>query len=356
MTNENLLKSIGFLPGSNHASFSPGDSAVLINMDETMTTSTDQLMQTFEMIDNPSYSAGNVPRPLSGGAAADTTAPEDDDDFVIVLPDCFNLEKPLPDFTPPVSVADSLGGSSFPGQSCDSYVSVFGAESAPSPAGGDHTAFVSCQLLPCTAEDFQMLPTSATPTPLPAEGVTTTVRSIDPPDNCDSTPHDSDSTPSSTPKVSRSRLLQTRTCKGGLYRNPLAVATGLLNAVSEFVEEKVHFTSSGTSERKPCIRFVRADNAASSESSDEEFEVCACVRVYACMCMCVCGGWEHLNCNILFLSFFHRMPMTLLLMGMPPKTTPPVARGVPHLLPLKTPLLVPRPLICRRPGRTNRVM
>lgn len=281
LTNENLLKSIGFLPDLNHSSFALDDPPA----DETslpMSASTDQLLQTFEMIDNPSYSAGGV----SGGVASYPWATgADEEGFVVIVPDCF---KPLPDFSPPASFCELEDDTPFQDldldpstTSCDSHVSVSlnaCAESTTSQTvlasrgnGTPVPSAVTVMLGEADRDSFQIVPTIpsgdvATPTETPQE-VGEGVSGVSPP-----------AANKTSPGVNRRITL--RNLKGGLYRNPLAVATGILNAVSGFVDQKVHFapTTSGEApteraENKPCMQFTASDDTDTSDSSEDEFEV-----------------------------------------------------------------------------------
>lgn len=307
LTNENLLKSIGFLPGSNHSSFPPEVPAVYQDScDKTpplSSSSTDQLVKTFEMIYNPSFSAGDEPHPQ--GVVSDYSV----DDFVVIVPDCFNLSKPLPGFSPsPGSFCDFEDAFVLDPNttSCDSHVSVSmppqgGTDSFKSTAASASSEHIIVASVPdhiapsavtSTSDDFEVVNVSCdtsavadVSTQKPSEGEPTgepLTQSVD-----DSTTPTV--TPTSSPPTAhrginhRSRFSLRNLKKGGHYRNPLTMATGLMDAVSGYVSEKVHFAttagegaSEGASkgERRPCMQFS-CDYEVSSESSDddEEFQV-----------------------------------------------------------------------------------
>lgn len=300
LTNENLLKSIGFIPGPSPP---PMEEPGVVSKDPLL-SSTDKLLQTFEVISDPNCSTGDEPHLPSGGVVDDT---DDDDDFVFVVPDCFDLDKPLADFSPPTSLSYIMDPST---TSCDSHVSIrmsslaiqnsyvvtqmpMACDSHVTYSADRNTPSASFMPVPSNdqkevMEDFETItfagatsaePLPHSPTPAPKSGAdgTTTVKLVDPTSNDAPSPKPSPPTAHKSPSLAPSRLTL-RTLKGGLYRRPLAVATGLVNAVSGFVDDKVHFVSSGgggargeeETERKPTIQFAEVSE---SESSDDEFEV-----------------------------------------------------------------------------------
>lgn len=329
LTNENLLKSIGFIPSTASVT-NESTPLVEISDQDAMMASTDQLLQTFEMVENP----GHAPLKMTSGPDDDDDDDDgqdmiESDDFVMVVPDCFDLDKPLSDFAPPASSLsgfpftspqDSLFLSSVPPacegtpeMSCDSHVTTQSypaviISSMPLPPGEDaHSSpVVIVSSMPDAACDSHMtarstpavissfpppppqeddgqvvtaqpaatspsLPTTGTgnPPPLPAEDKD----ALDLDCNCDDSDGDDTSSPSTARRI-LGRPLTLRQLKDGLYRNPLGVATGLVNAVSGFMENKVHFAPSQQQqqqqEKRPVIKF---SEISSSDESDEEFEV-----------------------------------------------------------------------------------
>ena len=285
LTNENLLKSIGFIPSANVPSSAdvspsadiqppgdvppPADDAmplVKIDSTEAMAMSTDHLLQTFEMVEDP-----------FGFNSAETNSNGDLDSFVVVVPDCFNLDKPLTDFSPPTSlshVVESLNKSYTElSMSCDSHVTSVTNEvisvASPIPLPSNESKESAPQEVPIekmNEEDTTDPPpqkdaTESTPNPA------SEVRSKAHLNASPSTAH--------KPLCLPTNRFSFRALKGGL-RNPLAVATGLVNKVSEFVDDKVHFTPSvprvaaDGKNKKPTIQFAEG---SSSEDSGGEFEV-----------------------------------------------------------------------------------
>lgn len=278
LTNENLLKSIGFLPGSTHFSFSPEEPAFGHEDDKIpplCSSSTDQLVKTFEMIDNPSYSAGDEPHPPNDGGVAND---DDDDGFVVIVPDCFKLDKPLPGFTPPPSsesfcdledafVVDPST------TSCDSHVSI------SMPVTSSVTSTASQTGLPCdeggvtaSAPDQVVLATPSGDGELLQSSSSGALTD-------DSTQEEKtlaqgvDSATSTSSPLTHKNPHRSRFSLRNLKKNPLAVATGFVDAVSGFVNDKVHFVPAVT---KPCIQF--ASDQDSESSDDEEFLVSSLER------------------------------------------------------------------------------
>ena len=88
-----------------------------------MMTSADRFAQTFEMVEEPQKWYNDVPPPLPppyNPAELENSKTEDSGDYVMVLPDCFNLDKPLPDFSP---LTSSMEVMDTPNMSCDGHVS-----------------------------------------------------------------------------------------------------------------------------------------------------------------------------------------------------------------------------------------
>ena len=272
LTNENLLKSIGFIPST--TSLPPDEAGPSIKMDSEcsesnsgMMTSTDQLLQTFEMIEDPGCSEDPVSEEVK------TTA--FDSDFVMIIPDCFDLEKPLPDFSPPTSLSHVV----------DSSLSLGPYQLEPNESHDSHMTSTSCEMplaapssspmpLPppyTEVDDPQMTPVEGTKSACPPQPINPKTPN-DPKD-------DKDTTPSASPSVRRSsgfaqNGLTLRALKGGLYKNPVALTTRLVNTVSGFVDDKVHFSSAAEkTERKPTIKFATPEASSCESSDEEEFEV-----------------------------------------------------------------------------------
>lgn len=270
LTNENLLKSIGFLPASNHSSFTPECPPAV---ELLSASSTDKLVQTFEMIDNPSYSCGDVPRPPSDGGVVD------DDGFVVIVPDCFKLDKPVPGFTPPANVQGSfdLDPSTM---SCDSHVSSI---PAPASTGCVHSVANQAVAPPTkvtsTSDGFEILHANIAATVSAiADASTVEDKSCEATAGGNTTPSSSPPTAKRSPGLNRSRFTL-RSLKNGSCRNPIAMATGFMDAVSGFMDEKVHFALSsgcdgvtGKSEKKPSIQFASGEDSSDC-SDDDEFQV-----------------------------------------------------------------------------------
>ena len=243
LSNEELLKSIGFLPGGKTQE-EKDDDVPLLNLGESeepltgnvsTTSSTSKLIETFEIIESNSVAA-----PLQ-----DKVETTDSGDYVIVLPDCFDLDKPL---------------SSLPASKTHppefSLTSVVVSPEALSR---------SSETVSATAiEDNFLAIGGATPNNV-ASGDKTGL------------------TGSTSPSTSRSKgspltadRLTLRKIRGGLCRNPLIVASDVVNAVSDFVDEKVHFKAA------PVEGYIDQDKTSNESSSDEEeFKV----RHFLCMIM-----------------------------------------------------------------------
>lgn len=291
LTNENLLKSIGFIPAQ--PSQEPADLIDIDSEDPLIASSTEKLLQTFEVVAN---TADWTPV----GVAEDV-----EDDYVVIVPDCFDLTKPLSDFSLPTSlsyVEDSYDLSPLPSSSelpdptttsCDSHVSIL---MAPLATQTSHTELASaqndedCEVTVSTKlispddeiEDgfepvyFSKEPIAHSHIPPPTGFVQIPASSepVDPPTTDEEA--DGDSPPIAHRSAILPPRLTLRNLKGGLYRNPLAIATGLVNAVSEFVDDKVHFAPTAVvgGEKKPCVQFADcSDESSSSDDEEEDFHV-----------------------------------------------------------------------------------
>jgi len=235
LTNEELLKSIGFLP-SDRSQEEKDDDVPLLNLgddDEPSTghistsSSTSKLIETFEIIESSTVTT----------PAEDKVETSDSGDYVIVLPDCFDLDKPL----------TSLAAlKTQPPQPSLTNVAV-------SPEAFSHSSETSSAA--AIEDNF----------------LTTGGKS---PSSAASSSDKTGQTGSKSPSTSRrgspltADRLTLRKLRGGLCRNPLIVASNVVNAVSDFVDEKVHFKSTlnagNVTQNKP-------DNESSSD--EEEFKV-----------------------------------------------------------------------------------
>ena len=124
-------------------------------------------------------------------------ASDDSDDFVVIIPDCFDLNKPLP------------------GYDCD----------PTPPANQDQQA-----------EEVESM-VEEPPTPQPTEELPST--------ELPSQPHGTTSpavttSPPTARKGSFGRVTL-KTVKDGGFRNPFTIATGFMNTMSDLVEEHVRF-------------------------------------------------------------------------------------------------------------------
>ena len=305
LTNENLLKSIGFIPGSQSKDEKPEAAGVTsVGGDDPLmaSSSTDQLLRTFEVVSDPS----SVPCPLEGGA--NENEEEDDEDFVVIVPDCFDLTKPLPEFSPSNSLSYVVDDSSYDlpsapevpdpaPRSCDSHVSILmasqtsqsGLSSAGELAQYSPMSYSTKHISPGgnekdsgTEGDFSPVFYSkegvvrSPPVPPPPSGYS----EVSSPSGAELPDSDSkdegaegDASPASAQKAPNlAPRFNMRTIKGGLYRNPLAMATGFVNAVSEFVDDKVHFAPPG-GEKKPAVQFADLSSDETTDDEDEDFHV-----------------------------------------------------------------------------------
>ena len=145
----------------------------------------------------------------------------DDSDFVVVIPDCFDLDKPMPGFSS-VRSSSSLNEHTASIKSCDSQV---------------------------TFQDETVTPMLEPQT-----------HNVDPPVG--------GASPDTARKANfvPERITLQLVKDGRLYRNPLTVATGLVNTVSDLVDKRVHFGPKKSSEAPPI-------HDSSSSDSDDTFEV-----------------------------------------------------------------------------------
>lgn len=146
----------------------------------------------------------------------------DDSDFVVLIPDCFDLDKPLPGFS--IKSTTSLNEPTDSIKSHDSHVTSKGEIISPK------------------AE-------------LPHAPVEPAVGAV------------GGASPETARKASfvpeRITLKQVKDSR--LYRNPITVATGLVNTVTDLVDKRVHFGPKKLAEAPP--------NDDSSSDSEDTFEV-----------------------------------------------------------------------------------
>lgn len=284
LTNEELLKSIGFLPsGSSHdteaapfitivdsddgkshdaedaitivdnGSSRDAEGAsffTIVNDDSGSCTasiagSTSKLLDTFEVIEKPEVTSAHP------AVKQDLIETMDSGDFVMIVPDCFDLDKPLSSFTPPESLSH-----------------------VPEPSQSD-LALLSLAALSLSHEDHVTYKSPAADVSSGTEAIL-----IPPADKTEPQASDGDKSGSTSPSTVRKNAalapnrLTMRKLRGGLYRNPLAVATGLVNAMSGFVDDKVHFTSPATKDKndEESSPPKMSELESCSDSSDEEFE------------------------------------------------------------------------------------
>ena len=152
----------------------------------------------------------------------------DDSDFVVVLPDCFDLDKPLPGFSSLRSL-NSINKPTTSIKSHDSHV---------------------------TSQDGSITPKVEAPAdaqPAPVGGAS----------------------PDAARKASfvPERITLKQVKDGRLYRNPITVATGIVNTVTELVDKRVNFVPKKTVEDPP-------NEESDSSDSDDTFEVRGCMASY----------------------------------------------------------------------------
>ena len=165
----------------------------------------------------------------------------DSDDFVVIIPDCFDVNKPLSGYTPPVIESE------YP---------------APPP-------IIPHDIMTRSSDSHMTSSVKHEPEPqvkhkpIPTPSQPPTLTSSTPPQGA-------------TPPTARREFVPQRvTIKNvqdarRLYKRPLTLATGLVNAMSDLVSEKVTFAPSGKKATDVGVVNTREEE---SSSSDEEFEV-----------------------------------------------------------------------------------
>ena len=150
----------------------------------------------------------------------------DDSDFVVVIPDCFDLDKPLPGF----SSIRSLSSLNEPSASLKSHDSHVTSQDETVPPKVEAPA------------DPQLVPVGG-------------------------------ASPDAARKANfvpeRITLKQVRDSR--LYCNPITVATGLVNTVTDLVDKRVNFAP------KKMVEVPPNEESDTSDSDDEAFEVCNCM-------------------------------------------------------------------------------
>ena len=160
-------------------------------------------------------------------------------EFVVVVPDCFNLDVPLAGFKPPVQEPPT-----------------------PSSESGDS------QLINMTVSDFEPRP-DAVNHPEPSElKLHSPAEEAESSDQPRAAPLGESQSPMLKPKAtefSPQPLTLERVWKSG-SRNPISFATGLLNTATSLLDAHVHFVP---------LDWARSDSVNGSEDS-EESEVQGC--------------------------------------------------------------------------------
>ena len=252
LMNEELLKSIGFLPSNtlNDAKSTPpikADSSGICDSTTSASGSSPKLLDTFELIEKPDKVG-----PTSA-LKPDQIEKMESGDFVMIVPDCFDLDKPISSFSPPESL------------SC-----------MPEPSMTDLTIFSLADLsLSNDKDDKDMTCKSAANYVLSVADVIATPPTVTTTPEAINGDTSAGSSNSKTPSTAHKNLrgLTLRKLRGGLYRNPLTLATGLVNAVSEYVDDKVHFAHSDKEIEDSCPPKMKTSEQQSySDSSEEEFE------------------------------------------------------------------------------------
>ena len=156
----------------------------------------------------------------------------------MIIPDCFDVNKPLPGYTPPVieseyPVPPPILPHDNMTRSSDSHMTF----SEPEPE------------------------VKHKPIPTPSQ----------PPTLTSSTPPQGATHPTARHEFVPQRVtIKNVQDARRLYKRPLTLATGLVNAVSDLVSEKVTFAPSGNKATDVVVVDTREEE---SSSSDEEFEV-----------------------------------------------------------------------------------
>lgn len=159
-------------------------------------------------------------------------ASNDSEDFVIVIPDCFDLDKPL-------------AGFSAPDMSHDNHMTPL-ANQDQEPE----------QQETLSKEPPTPTPQTAIPGPLPPLSEL--------PSHVQTSSPKASASPLAPPKGNFGRVTF-QTVKDGRFCNPLTIATGFVNSMSDFVEEHIHFTPSSTN--------IKREPHTQESDNEEVFEV-----------------------------------------------------------------------------------
>ena len=144
-----------------------------------------------------------------------------DSDFVVVIPDCFDLDKPLPGFSS-IRSTTSLDDPTASIKSCGSHV---------------------------TSQDE-----------IPQPKVDVLVTGVDPEPSVGGASPDTARKANFVPE----RITLKQIKDGRRYHNPITVATGLVNTVTDLVDRHIHF---GPKKTPP------TDSSSSDSDDDDTFEV-----------------------------------------------------------------------------------
>ena len=137
----------------------------------------------------------------------------DDSDFVVIIPDCFDLDKPLP-----------------------GYSSIRSTTSLNEPTDSINSH---------TSKDEPKVDDPTDPQPSVGGASPETARKAN---------------------FVLERITLKQVKDGRLYRNPITLATGLVNTVTDLVDRRIHFG--------PCKPGEAPPTDSSSSDSDDAFEVC----------------------------------------------------------------------------------
>ena len=140
----------------------------------------------------------------SDNESGESDGSDSEDDFVVVIPECFNLNVPLFSHSPHPHTLT---------QSCDDFELMIPPQESPPPTNGDITTR-SCESPHTPAEPEHRNPPDATIDPKISSGAS----------------------PRSGRRLFVPERVTLRGVKDARLRNPLTVATGLVNTVSDLVE------------------------------------------------------------------------------------------------------------------------
>ena len=165
----------------------------------------------------------------SDNESGESDGSDSEDDFVVVIPECFNLNVPLFSHSPHPHTLT---------QSCDDFELMTPPQESPPPTNDDITTR-SCESPHTPAEPEHRNPPDATIDPKISSGAS----------------------PRSGRRLFVPERVTLRGVKDARLRNPLTVATGLVNTVSDLVEG---LTISGKKRER------REEGAAAQEKQQEQ--------------------------------------------------------------------------------------